>query len=150
MIVTCALPPDENEIVSLLREKHSEDGIGPFSEAKTRAVVQQGLARDRAMIGVIRSTHIEATVGVYVTASYDSDYEFLSDLWLHVKKDCRKSNHAKDLIDFCRWSAESLGRPLVMARFAVPGVTDQLVALYARRLGKPAGSVFRVNPASAA
>ena len=150
MIVTCALPPDENEIVSLLREKHSEDGIGPFSEAKTRAVVQQGLARDRAMIGVIRSTAIEATVGLYVTGSFDSDFEFLSDLWLHVKKDRRRSDHAKELIGFCRWAADSLGRPLIMARFSVPGITDQLVALYGRRLGKPAGSVFRYDPATAA
>lgn len=148
--VTCAVPTDEDAILSLLRMKHTEDGFGRFNEEKTRMVLRQGLERDRAIVGVVRGAkRIEGTTGLYVTSTFDSLDEFISDLWVFVHPDHRRTDNAKALLDFCKTASDLLGKPLVMARFANEA-TSQLVNLYSRRIGKPAGSVFRYDPAAAA
>lgn len=147
--VRLAFPSDEESLVDLLRLKHVEDGVGSFDENRVRLTVHRGIARDFAMVGVIRGKErVEASIGLFVGGWWYSSDENLSDLWCFVHPEHRKSTHAKSLIEFAKWAATQLDRPLLMAALANE-TTARKVQLYERQFGKPAGSIFLLRPRAA-
>jgi len=145
--VRLAIPADRAPLLDLLRLKHAEDGIGGFDPLKADAAVAQGLTCDRALIGVIRSgARVEASVGLFVTSPWDSTDEFLADRWLFVHPDHRRSEHAKKLMDFARWTARQLGRSLLMT--AVYNEATAGKAMLFDRSLPMRGSVYLFDPSA--
>ena len=66
--IPLARADDEDQLLDLLRERHSEEGIGRFDAAKARATVRRGINREYSLIGIVRGRYaIEASVGLVVT-----------------------------------------------------------------------------------
>ena len=148
-IVKPAAPHDEREIVDLLRVKHIEDGLGKFDEEKVRLTVQRGLARDFSVIGVIRGKEvIEASVGLYITEPWDARDQILSDLWCYGAEPYRKSTHAKHLLEFAKWAARELEKPLMIS-CVTNEATARKESFFARHLPR-GGSFFIFKPDKAA
>lgn len=144
--VRTALPTDEEPLLDLLKLRHDEDGLGRFDESKVRDVVQRGLHRRLAVIGVIRGQRdLEASIGLFVSDWWDSSDEYLVDRWLFVAPQYRKSTHAKSLLEYAKTAATKIGRPLVV-QAAINEQTTNKLRLYERQLEKPAGAIFMFVP----
>lgn len=144
MTVALAAPSDTKALISILREKHAEDGIGVFDEEKALNAIARGLARDLAMIGVIRGhREIEASIGLFVETPVFSSTQVLGDMWLYVKGPYRKSTHAKNLLEFAKWAAKALEKPLLTSVIINEG-TARKGQLYERNMEK-AGAIFLFN-----
>jgi hypothetical protein len=143
--VLLATQEDEPALVELLRLRHAEEGHGIFDEDRARSVVTRGIARDLAIVGIIRGRNsIEASVGLFVTEPWDSKIQILSDLWLTVLEPYRKSDRAKCLVDFSKWAATELDKPLMLT-LALNPQTERKDKFYARHLPR-SGSMFLYQP----
>src|SRR4051812_47010575 len=114
--IRLAIPGDERELLALLKEMHSESGFGDFSEAKAATAIELGLRRELAIIGVMRNSarHLEASIGLFLTCPAFSSDAYLTDMWCYVKPAYRKSTRAKMLVEFGKWAACQLNRPLMV------------------------------------
>ncbi len=143
--VRLAVFDDGPAILDLLRMKHAEDGIGAFDPAKVTRSVERGVLRYRAMIGVIRGRdRLEASIGLFLGSPWDSSDEHLSDRWMFVHPEHRRSAHAKNLLIFAKWAATELDCPLVISAL-VNDTTEAKVKLIERQVPK-AGEVFVFRP----
>lgn len=73
-----------------------------------------------------------------------SDQTVLEELSSFVLPEFRRSNNAKDLIDFAKGCAKQIGVPLIIG-IVSNHRTQAKVELYRRRLGAPAGAFFLAN-----
>lgn len=143
--VTLALPDDETAILDLLRVRHGEEGVGSFDEDCVLQTLRRGIQRQFAMVGVIRGKKgIEASIGLFVDQPWYSREGYLSDRWAVVGIGYRKSEHAKNMLQFAKWSAHEIGFPLVMTMIQNEA-TEGKLKLYERQLPK-AGSLFIYHP----
>ncbi len=140
---------DADDLVALLREMHAESGFGTFSEAKARVAIEIGLRRELAMIGVIRGRReIEGSIGLFLSQPPFSSDAVLTDQWCIVREAYRKSTRAKDLINFAKWAATELNKPLMVTAVSNEQ-TARRVEVLERQLPK-AGSMFLFTPPQAA
>lgn len=148
--ISIATPYDETELVSLLRLKHMEDGgMASFDDARVRATLRRGIDRQMAIIGVIRGpVAIEASIGLYISGWWYSDQSHLSDLWNFVAPAYRRSAHAKTLLEFAKWVAGMLDKPLLMHE-VLNDKTINKIKLMERQLGKQDGVMFLCEPSQA-
>lgn len=139
--VTLATPADLPEMFDVLMENYRENGIHSLNPEKVAAWIAMGCNRDRSAIGLIKGpTGIEATCGVVLGCMWYSDDPYVEEVWNYVRPDYRKSTHAKHLIMFAKWFAESLSIPLLMGIMT----TTRLQAkerLYERQMTK-VGALF--------
>ncbi len=148
--VRLAVPNDEAPMMIFLQEMHEENGLAPFCEDKVRAVLQRGLMRDHALIGIIRGDKgIEASLGIFIGGFWYSDNTHLEDLWNYVREDHRRTptgtdSHAKKLLNFAKWAAEQLNKPLFMGVLSTER-TAAKARLYQRSFGVPIGAMFLIN-----
>jgi hypothetical protein len=143
--VRLAIAGDEDKIVDMLALRHEEDGLGKFSEARTRISVRRGINRDCGYIGVIRHGRtIQASIGLFVSTPWDSEDPLLAEQWNFVHPDHRRSTHAKNLILFAKWASFKLGVPLLMSKFKNEQ-TAGLAKLYARQLNE-SGALYLYRP----
>ena len=102
------------------------------------------------MIGVIGTpTDMQATIGLMVSRIYYTDEWHLGDLWVFVRPDCRKSTHAKALLEFGKRTASDLGLKF-MSGVVSNARTEEKMRLYRRRLGTSVGGYFLYDPVTAA
>lgn len=143
--VRLATREDLNEIISLGRDLHYENGLMPISdEAITKAAVNAVSGTD-GVVGVIGAPgHIEALIMLQLRQYWYSDKQHLEELFLFCKKQYRRSDNAKALIEFAKEAAVKLGVPLLIGVLSTQQ-TEAKVRLYQRRLGKPAGAFFLYN-----
>ena len=130
--------------MTMLRLRHSEDGIGSFDEDEVRTTVRRGILRDWAYVGVIRDHGVlAASIGLFVGGFWYSKDSHLTDFWNFVMPDYRRSTHAKHLLMFAKWVSDELNKPLVMAKIDNDR-TAQLIKLYERQLPR-SGGLFVYN-----
>lgn len=152
--VRLALGDDFGPLLTLLKLKHEEDGQGRFDEGRVLATIVRGIARDMAVIGVIRgATGIEASIGLYPAGWWYNTDTYLTDLWNFVHPDHRRTtggrpSHAKLLIEFAKEAATFLKRPLIMSK-VLNERTEAMVRLYGRQMSK-GGEFFVFSPPVAA
>lgn len=140
-----AVEGDKEALLDLLRLKHDEDGIGSFDRSKVMLSIERGTVRFRAMIGVVRGRiGIEASIGLFMGSPWDSSDDHLTDRWMFVHPDYRRSEHAKNLLIFAKRAAIELGFPLVMTTM-LNETTANKAKLYERQLPR-AGELFVYNP----
>ncbi len=153
--VATAVPGDAPALLDLLKLMHAETGEAPFDEARVRATIWHGVTQNGAgIIGIIPGKPnaagqptIEGSIGLYTDTWWYSSRAHLSDRWNFVAEPYRRSTHAKKLIEFAKWAAVTVDRPLVMAMLETEQTSGKL-RLYERQLPK-SGAVFVFNRARA-
>jgi len=148
--VRLARGEDFGPLLALLKLRHEEDGIGRFDESRVLATLIKGIARDMAVIGVIRSGSgdIEASIGLFTAGWWYNTDTYITDLWNFVAPDHRKTTHAKRLLEFAKEAAVFLKRPLIMSK-VLNERTEAMLRLYGRQLPK-GGEFFVFRPPVAA
>lgn len=139
--VRLARPDEGDAIYQLLLGLYEENGTFSIDHIKTRITIQGLLDPAQGMIGVIDGANgIEGSVGLVIDSQWYSSDQFLLELWCYVIPECRRSTHAKTLIEFAKWASDGLGIPLQMGIIS----TTQTAAkerLYRRQL-QPVGGYF--------
>lgn len=132
---------DENAVYDLLMLLYAENAMASLSETKVREMIRRATEKRGGLIGVIDGKDgIEASVGLILSTWWYSDAAHLEEMWTFVHPDHRKSNHARDLIEFSKWAAETMGIPLLMG-ILTTHKADAKVRLY-RSMIPQAGALF--------
>lgn len=141
MTVRIAGQEDAAGLWALLHLMHDENGVAPIDDEKLKWTLARGLARDKAVIGVIGDVGAPvASVGLYAGEWWYSTEQHLEDLWNFVHPEHRRSTYAKDLIQFAKRASDDLGIPLLMGVLSTER-TKAKVRLYERQLPF-AGAIF--------
>ncbi len=139
--VRAAKPEDVPQIFKLLLPMHEENGLCLLDPPKAYQSIMDLLDPYHGVVGVIDGDDgIEGSVGMILTSWYYSRDMHFTEMWNFVRPDKRKSTHAKKLIEFAKWCADTLGIPLYMGIVS----TDRVEAkqrLYRRQL-TPIGATF--------
>lgn len=139
--VRIAKPEDVPQIFQFLLPLHEENGLCKIDYPKTYQTVMDLVDPEHGVIGIIDGPQgIEGSVGLFMTSNYYSRDMHLSEMWNYVRPDCRKTTHAKRLIEFAKWCADSLGVTLYMGIVSVDRL-DAKQRLYRRQL-TPIGVTF--------
>ena len=137
--VRMARDHDADRIYDFLLDLNKENAVFTLSELRARQAIASCLEPKAGMGGVIgiidNGNGIEGCVGLRPSQMWYTAEWFLDELWNFVHPDYRKSNHAKKLIEFAKWSATNLGLPLVMG-IVTRKRLEPKVRLYQRQLSQ--------------
>jgi GNAT superfamily N-acetyltransferase len=143
--VRTALSSDEEEVMTMCRMLHDENGVLSFSEDKVRDALRRAFNREGGILGVIGAPgHIEAMICMLIGQLWSSDDWHLEERFNYVRPEYRRSNNAKALMHFAKRCASELGIPLMIGVLSNDR-TEQKVRLYEREFGKPSGAFFVHN-----
>lgn len=134
--VRLATPEDRASIFELMRLAHEECADHPMSAEKVLWRLDMAIARQASMIGVVgkHGEPVKAYVLVIIDPIWFSDNEYqLLELSNFVHPEHRRSNYAKQLINFAKRCADNLGIDLTMGVFS-NSRTEAKVRLYRRQL----------------
>jgi hypothetical protein len=136
---------DEEEIMSICRRLHDENGVFPMSDAKVRDMLRRAFNKQGGIIGVIGAPgHIEALICLILYQNWYSEQWYLNELFNYVLPEYRRSENAKELIIFAKACALDLRLPLMIGVLSNER-TEAKVRLYQRQLGPASGAFFLVN-----
>ncbi len=158
--VRLGTPADEDDLVYAGKRMHEDAEWGlrygngdplPFSERKARDTIRNALyppdesapILGRSFIGIVGTPgKIEGSVCLSISSPFWSDAFFLAENWCYVLPEFRRSENAKQLIDFSKSFAKTLQLPFVIGVFSHER-TEAKCRLYSRALKQPAvGSIF--------
>lgn len=142
--VRIATRTDEDEIMLLLAQMHSEGGIMPLDEMEARKTFDLAFNRQGGILGVIGEPgDIKAMIFLLISRFWYSKSHHLEELFNFVRPDVRKSkeNYAPRLIEFAKKCGEEIGIPLTIGILTNQRMEGK-VRLYRRSLGVPAGAWF--------
>jgi len=147
--ISIASKKDENEIFDLLCLLHKENAMAEMDEEKVWDKIKTTLHRPEniknGVIGVIKNEgKIEAISALIPSQWWYSQRWFLEDICNFVHPSFRRSNHAKDLLNFDKWCSEQLGMPLLIGILSTIR-TEPKVRLFSRQL-QPVGALFIYDP----
>ena len=148
--VRLAVPNDGIGLMHLIRMIVAENGFFPIAEEKVGGLIHAVLTKQQlncpTIIGVIgKPDDIQATICLAVGSLWYTDEPSLGDLWNYVRPDCRKSTHAKSLLEFGKQCADRMNLKF-MSGVVSTGRTEAKVRLYRRRFGTPTGAYFIYHP----
>lgn len=136
---------DEPELMEMCKELHRENGLFPMSDDKVRQYLRRAFNRHGAIIGVIGERgKIEGSIYMLIGGFWYSDEWHLEELWSYVRPQYRKSNNAKELINFAKRCSDDLAIPAVIGIISNDR-TKAKVQLYQRQLGTAFGAFFVYN-----
>jgi len=136
---------DEPELMAMCMELHRENGLFPMAEDKVRAYLRRAFSRNGAVIGVIGERgKIEGSIYLLIGGFWYSEEWHLEELFSYVRPQYRKSNNAKELINFAKRCSDDLGIPAVIGIISNDR-TKAKVQLYQRQLGTASGAFFVYN-----
>jgi N-acetylglutamate synthase-like GNAT family acetyltransferase len=139
--IRLAHPADEQAVFSLVRIWHEESGLMPFSAAKTLAYLRPMIAQQGGVVLVVAGPKmVEAAMGLVLGSFWTSESYHLEQLFDVVHPDCRKSEHAKNLLQHAKVYSQGLGTPL-LAEVVSNETTQRKAQLVERQLPK-VGSLF--------
>jgi GNAT superfamily N-acetyltransferase len=142
--VRIASPEDEAEIWGLMQEAYKEQPIMPLVKERVMEKVMMGTRRKGGVIGVIDGKDgLEGYLIAVLSRWWYTDEWHVEELSNFVHPDHRKSQHAKNLIEFAKWFAEQMNLPLIMGIMSTKRL-DAKVRLYKRQVTQ-CGAVFLHN-----
>lgn len=143
MTVRIATRADEERIMALCRDLHTENALLPMSEDRVRETIERAFSRDGGIIGVIGrpGEPLRGIIYVIIGRLWYSDDWVLEELFSYVPPEHRRSTYAQDLIDFAKRQADELRLKLMIGIISNER-TEAKVRLYTRKLGPPAGAYF--------
>lgn len=143
--IRVATSADAPEIERLLHMMHAEGGMFELDMECARAMFARAFDKRGGIIGVIGAgDSIEAMIYLLITRQWYTYQHHLEEVFNYVRPDCRKSNHARDLIGFAKNCSDELKLPLVIGVLTNIRIAPK-VRLYQRELGLPAGAFFVFN-----
>lgn len=152
-VVRLAALADHGEIWRLLLMAHRENALFNLAPQKVEAFVYRALYADRiaandtaprALIGVIGPKgKLEALVFVLISQFWYSYDLHIEELIVYVDPECRRSSHAKTMIQWMKDSADTLGIPLLTGILSTDR-TEAKIRLYDKNL--PRVGAFYLYP----
>lgn len=140
--VRLATREDEDNIIKLLHLMHMESGMLPLDEECAREFFARAFNKQGGIIGVIgEKNDIRAIIYLLISRFWYTRNNHIEECFNFVRPDCRKSNHARDLIAFAQKCSDTLSLPLVIGVLTNNRMEGK-VRLYRRALGIPAGAFF--------
>lgn len=138
--IRAATPEDLHELFRISQMLAVENGQHKFSELKSLNYLWRGCARDNAIIWVIGpSDNIKACLYLEVQPVFYSEECQLSETFLYVREDCRKTNYAKNLLRQAKRCAKETGLDLIIGIISHKRL-EAKARLYEREL--PKGGTF--------
>lgn len=149
-VVRLATHADEPAIFEMCKMLHTENGMFPMDDDLVRETMTRGIRRDNSILGVIgpEGGALEGMIFMLISNFWYSRKPHLEELFSYVPPQYRKSNHAKELIEFAKRCSNDDIRLVI--GIVSNHRTETKVRLYQRRLGKPAGAFFVYPPPIAA
>lgn len=144
--VRIGTPDDVHPLMDLLMEGHHENGFVDANPLKMLNDLWAALTLERGIVGVIGipGQAPEALIVLRIGNVSYSDAEVIEEKILYVRKDCRKSRHARLLASFAKATSDKLGLPLLIGVLSNHR-TKTKVVMYERMFGEPAGAFFLYN-----
>lgn len=146
-VVRIATRADEDEVMLLLSQMHSEGGIMPLDEMEAKKTFARAFNREGGILGVIGEPgNIKAMIYLMLSRYWYSTHMHLEELFNFVRPDVRKDkqHYAQRMIDFAKECAVEIGIPLTIGVLTNQRMEGK-VRLYQRSLGVPAGAWFVWN-----
>lgn len=136
---------DFDQVMFLCRQLHEENGLFEMNEDCVRDVLMAHFDRQGGIIGVIGEPGcLEAAIVLRMSRMWYSGQTFLDELFSFVLPEFRRSDNAKELIEFAKSCAVDINVPLVIGIISNHR-TKAKVKLYERKLGTPVGAFFVAN-----
>ena len=136
---------DFDQIMFLCRELHQENGLLDWNETLVRRTILTYFNAEGGLIGVIGEPNcLEGAILLRISTMWYSNTPIVEELFSFVLPEFRRSNNAKELIDFAKNCAKQMDMKLLIG-IVSNHRTEQKVKLYQRRLGTPAGAYFVVD-----
>lgn len=111
--VRFARQDEAGAIYDILMLLHEENGLFMLDETKTRQTIADLLTPPKGIVGVIDGPKgLDGLIGLYVTEWWYTRQPHITEFFTFVKKEARRSTHAKRLIEFAKWVSDGLGLPL--------------------------------------
>lgn len=145
MTVRIATQKDEAQLMDLCHALHEDNGLLSMDDELVRAMLYRAFDKKGGIVGVLDGTN-ELAAAVYLTFStfwYSRDTH-LEELFNFVRPSYRKSDCARQLLDFLKSCQKTLGLPLITG-IVTNKRTEAKVMLYRKKLGAPAGAFFVVG-----
>lgn len=151
--VRTATPSDEEALLPILLLAHQENAVMPMSNARVQEMIwnatRRGSDKDRCTgfgaMGIIDGPNgIEGVLSLQMSRMPYSEEWHLEDICNYVHPDCRKSSHAKNLIQFGKWLAEQMNMPLFIGILTAKRLEAK--RKFYQRLVKEVGSIYVHNP----
>ena len=149
--VRLAMPADEPELIALLRMMHREGGMRGLDIDCVKATFAKAFTRRGGILAVIGdSGQIKGALFLLISRMWYTSENHLEDLFLFVHPDHRRSDCARQLVEYAKKCSDDISRemgakvPLLMGVFSAKR-TAAKVHLYRRWLGFPVGAVFVHN-----
>ncbi len=144
--IRIATAADEEEIITMCRELHRENGLFEMDDARVREVLRKCWDRKGGLMGVIGTPGaIEAMMLLLISCYWYTSQWHLEELFSYVRPDFRRSTHAKTLVEWSKKASDKIGIPLVIGILSNTR-TEAKVRLYRRQLKDPAGAFFVYGP----
>lgn len=149
-VVRRAVPEDHDDLWRLLLMSHRENGLFQMDAKKVEFFIQRALfpqfihpmdTGSRAEIGVIGSTAKLEGMALLTLGNFWYSSEFhLEELIVYVDPECRRSGHAKALVEWMKSMSDDLGIPLVTGIMSRDR-TEAKIRLYDRYLPR-VGAIY--------
>ncbi len=145
MTVRLATRADESQLMDLCRCLHEDNGMLGMDDELVRKMFNRAFDRQGGIIGVLDGNNeLAAAILLALSHFWYSHDTHLEEMFAFVRPNYRKSNHARELLDFAKECQRTLGVPLITG-IITNKRTEAKVMMYRRRLGAPAGAFFVVG-----
>ena len=145
--VRMASPADELDVFNLLKMDLDANAahVSPIDNEKVMLMIQAGTRQRGGFVGVIGKPAVAVVIMTSCQWWWSNGW-YLNEIVNFVHPDHRKSNHANDLLDFCKWAADEQTRGFGYRVWLVAGVfgakrIHAKIALYRRKFWQ-AGAAF--------
>jgi hypothetical protein len=143
-----ARPEDEDELMEMCRSLHKENGLFPMDEGRVRAALRKAFNEEGAVIGVVGDRgKIEGSIYLMISNFWYSTEFHLEELWNYVLPEYRRSQNAKNLIEFAKRCSDEADLTLVIGVVSNED-TARKIAMYRRRLKEPTGAFWVHHPST--
>jgi GNAT superfamily N-acetyltransferase len=103
------------KIKELLFQMHDEVNLFPYDDEEVNIFTTNMLSQNGGIIGVIlKGDEIEGMVGLRLDRLWYSKEWFLSEMFVYVRPELRRSTRAKCLLKFAKTCAEEMNLPLLL------------------------------------
>lgn len=132
-------------LVQLLTMLHTETPHAPLDLGKLREGIRRVLDTGVVFVSVTPERRLAGSLGLIIDSPWFSREQWLTDHWLFVHPDCRRTPHARMLVRTAKALAEDWKMPLHMAVTGYGGRIAGKIRLFARELGEPNGAIWTVR-----
>jgi GNAT superfamily N-acetyltransferase len=145
MTVRLATQKDEAQLMQLCHALHADNGLFGVDDEMVKAMLYRAFDRKGGLVGVIDGgNEIAAATFLLLSNFWYSKDTHLEELFSFVKPAYRKSDYARQLLEFAKKCQREIGIPLVIGIITNTRM-EAKVKLYRKKLGTPAGAFFVVG-----